>query len=115
MHCHLPIHDMQKLCRLKEQAGLKSNHLNNSIIFLLQISTMPKEGPSQEQWRKRLRDYADGTFSFGIGQRPGKRSPWRKELDKIERCPRRGTSEKNMFDIPIKCTCGYHISSQVCS
>ena len=71
---------------------------------------MPKEGPSKAEWRKRLDDYANGNFSFGKGQRPGKGSRWEKEIEKIDCCPRKSATKTNLFRMPVKCTCGYHVA-----
>ena len=75
---------------------------------------MPKEGPSKDEWRKRLNLYAAGKFNFNRGQRPGKASPWAKEVLNIENCPMHGslTTGRDLFGNVVNCVCGYHKNVQ---
>ncbi len=52
---------------------------------------MSKIGLKPSEWRKRLQEYAEGTFTFGSGQEPPKGSIWATEVAKIE--PRCGPQE----------------------
>ncbi len=78
---------------------------------------MPKTGLSSEEWRKRLREYARGNFSFGRGQKPSRSSVWAKVVCSIESCPLHrnlGLGGKDPFGRELHCTCGYHQSERVC-
>ena len=73
---------------------------------------MPKEGLSDDQWHKRLKAYAAGTFQFGRGQRPSKGTSRAQTVEKLEKCPRhRNRCVMDVFGRPITCVCGYHASS----
>ena len=70
---------------------------------------MPKTGPSPKIWLKRLTEYAQGSFQFERGQRPGKNSYWAKRLQAIERCPKhKNPGNQDALERPITCTCGFH-------
>lgn len=70
---------------------------------------MPKAGLTTHQWNERLTKYAEGSFKFERGQKPPKGTKWANILDKIERCQRQiSGSSRNVFGVPIKCTCNYH-------
>ena len=72
-------------------------------------STMPKTGLSAFEWKKRLQQYAQGTFSFGRGQKPNEGTHWKKELAKIDRCPKHANiGSHDPFGKKIVCVCGYH-------
>lgn len=71
---------------------------------------MPKVGLSEKQWKERLQSYANGTFVFGRGQRPGKSSKWTKVLEKIDKCPKmRGKADFDPLGRKLHCSCGFHI------
>ena len=70
---------------------------------------MPKLGLSKSQWKARLTNFANGSFSFGRGQRPSKGSPWYNILVNIESCPVHNNVQRvNIFGQRIECNCGYH-------
>lgn len=70
---------------------------------------MPNTGPSPEEWKSRLRRYAIGDYKFGSGRKPGAKSFWRKELNKIDTCPKhRNKALVNALGRKITCVCGYH-------
>ena len=75
---------------------------------------MPKPVLTDLAWKSRLQDYANGLFKFGTGQHPPKASKWHRELEKIDKCPRKTSPSvvKDLFGHPIKCTCGYHTSGE---
>lgn len=72
---------------------------------------MPKTGPSDKEWLKRLHDFAAGTFKFSQGKHPGPNSKWARELKKIKICPlfknpHGGTIFRRQ--VPV-CLCTYHL------
>lgn len=74
---------------------------------------MPKTALTHAEWRKRLHQYASGSYQFGRGQRPGKQSRWAAELVQIDKCPKhRNPATHNPFGQEISCKCGYHIVPQ---
>lgn len=78
-------------------------------VNMFQQTKMPKTGPSPKIWLKRLREYAQGSFQFERGQRPGKNSYWAKRLQAIERCPKhKNPGNQDALERPITCTCGFH-------
>ena len=75
-------------------------------------SRMARLGIPAEEWLKRLRAYAQGTFTFGRGERPPERSIWAKALGRIEKCPKHGNAaSSDLFGRAIACACGYHKAS----
>ena len=76
-------------------------------------NNIPKEGLTDQQWRVRLRAFAEGTFKFARGQQPGKTSHWRAHVNKITLCPLHGKSTTtDPFGRRLKCECGWHLQSQ---
>ena len=75
---------------------------------------LPKPVLTDLAWKSRLQDYANGLFKFGTGQPPPKASKWHRELEKIDKCPRKMSPSvvKDLFGHAIKCTCGYHTSGE---
>ena len=70
---------------------------------------MPKTGLSAAEWRKRLKAYAKGSFTFGTGLRPPKGSSRATEVAQIEQCPlHRNRSSMDPFGRKLDCTCGFH-------
>lgn len=69
---------------------------------------MPKQGKSDAEWKTRLREYAEGKFKFGQGQRPPKNSRWAKDIGLIEKCP--VLCKTKLFGGISACNCGYHDS-----
>ena len=70
---------------------------------------MPKTGPTDSQWAKRIAQYAANELQFSKGQHPATDSKWGKEKQKIDSCPlfKSGTG-KDLFGHILSCTCGYH-------
>lgn len=48
---------------------------------------MPKTGPSPKIWLKRLTEYAQGSFQFERGQRPGKTPTGRNDFRQLSAAP----------------------------
>ncbi len=89
---------------------------------------MPKSGLKPSEWRKHLQDYvegtlysplgvvyknglssAEGTYTFGSGQKPPKGSTWATEVAKIDHCPQKNNhSGVDLFGRKVNCTCVYH-------
>ena len=77
--------------------------------FFQRNHKMPKTGPSPATWLQRLREYAQGTFQFERGQRPGKDSYWAKRLETIEKCPKhKNPGNQDALGRRITCACGFH-------
>ena len=66
---------------------------------------MPKDGPSDFEWRRRLFDYAVGKLRFGRGEGPRKLCV-KKAKEAIDSCP--ANIETDMFGRMTKCCCKYH-------
>eukprot|EP00794_Sanderia_malayensis_P001630 gene1630-1808_t len=71
---------------------------------------MPKIVLTTQEWKARIRAYANGNFQFGQGQWPPKGNRWHKELCKVDACPRRTKPHKGIFGRVVNCVCGYHAS-----
>ena len=72
---------------------------------------MPKKGPDASQWKAKLRAFANGTYKFGTGEKPGKGSRWEKELIKILGCPKYNNQStlSLVSGKPVQCICEYHV------
>jgi len=72
---------------------------------------MPKKGPSDSQWKHKLKLYASKELTFSTGQHPSKESTWGKEKQKVDNCPlsKASVGSKDLFGRDISCKCGYHI------
>lgn len=77
--------------------------------FFQRNHKMPKTGPLPATWLQRLREYAQGTFQFERGQRPGKNSYWAKRLETIEKCAKhKNPGNQDALGRRITCVCGFH-------
>ena len=70
---------------------------------------MPKKGSTPSQRCEKLHAFANGEYTFGKGQMPGKGSQWAIYVER-KKCPifkfiKSGT--QTITNEPIKC-CGYH-------
>lgn len=73
---------------------------------------MPKTGPSQPEWARRLKLFAHGKFTFRRGEVP-KQGSWQyKEMTKIKNCPKHNAlisqHQQTFFGGTVQCNCGYH-------
>ena len=73
-------------------------------------SAMPKNGPSAEEWKERLRAFANGEFQFRKGQMPAKGSHWGKKINAIRNCPLfKSAGMRTLVTAEaLKCSCSYH-------
>jgi len=70
---------------------------------------MPNKGPSDAEWRERIRKFAAGEFNFQRGQRPSKDSVWGCKIEIVSRCPLQlNRTGKDVFGRTLNCNCGYH-------
>lgn len=72
---------------------------------------MPKRGLTDGEWKDRLDNFARGSYLFGRGQRPPKKSKRALQLQAVESCPKQFSSQKlDVLGRTIECTCGFHKS-----
>ena len=89
--------------------SFKFHGLHCPIYCLLPpFYTMPKEGLSAAEWRRRLSRFAQGD-RLGCGQRPRRNSYWARTLESIEKCPRHRSAATHVpFGRPLACKSGFH-------
>ena len=86
----------------------------SSDIFQLDIFKMPKKGQPDSYWMEIMKSYAQGSYKFTKGKRPGSKK-WRDVLKRIEACPRH--QEGGGLDLRghrLVCKCGYHEVGKIC-
>ncbi|ROL44117.1 Trophinin [Anabarilius grahami] len=71
---------------------------------------MTKTGKSSAYWNDVCHRYAQGTFQFSTGKRPGSRK-WKEALERIDACPLQRGNKVDLFGRHIECTCGFHKST----
>ncbi|XP_051762063.1 uncharacterized protein LOC127518885 [Ctenopharyngodon idella] len=71
---------------------------------------MTKTGKSSAYWNDVCYRYAQGTFQFSTGKRPGSRK-WKEALERIDACPLQRGNKVDLFGRHIVCTCGFHKST----
>ncbi|KAA0714614.1 hypothetical protein E1301_Tti020312 [Triplophysa tibetana] len=71
---------------------------------------MTKIGKSSAYWNDVCQRYAQGTFQFSTGKRPGTRK-WKEVLERIDACPLQWGNKVDLFGRHIACTCGFHKST----
>ncbi|KAL0154404.1 hypothetical protein M9458_050297, partial [Cirrhinus mrigala] len=68
---------------------------------------MTKTGKSSAYWTDICHRYAQGTFQFSTGKRPGSRK-WKEALERIDACPLQRGNKVDLFGRHIVCACGFH-------
>jgi len=68
---------------------------------------MTKTGKSSAYWTDICHRYAQGTFQFTTGKRPGSKK-WKEALERIDACPLQKGNKVDLFGRHIVCTCGFH-------
>ncbi|XP_057204598.1 uncharacterized protein LOC130563187 [Triplophysa rosa] len=71
---------------------------------------MTKTGKSSAYWSDICHRYAQGTFQFSTGKRPGSRK-WKEALERIDAFPLQRGNKVDLFGRHIACTCGFHKST----
>ncbi len=76
-------------------------------LFHKYFSDMTKTGKSSAYWNDICHRYAQGTFQFSTGKRPGSKK-WKEALERIDACPLQRGNKVDLFGRQIVCTCGFH-------
>ncbi len=77
------------------------------IYSTISFSDMTKTGKSSAYWNDICHRYAQGTFQFSTGKRPGSKK-WKEALERIDACPLQRGNKVDLFGRQIVCTCGFH-------